>query len=370
MKFIIKKGILLNNLNNVAKAVSNKNLIPILGGINFELTKKGLSLTACDNEIMINAFIDKKNIEEINLEGAINVNGKYIVEIIRKLPTDVISIEVVDGSKMIIKSNASEFTINGMNSNDFPVWNIEATTNKVNIKSDEVKEIIHQTLFAVSTSEARPILTGINFIFENNTLMCTATDSYRLAKYDLNINNNLTANIVIPLRTLNELNKIIDINKELIIDVYASRIVIYYDNLVFQSKLLSGSYPNTSHLIAADYQLILEVNTNELYEAIDRVSLLNQDKEKNTISFNIKGNQVLLSSSSLELGRANETINVVKNKEMDLEIAFSSKFIMDALKTIDTEKTIMKFNEPLKPIILESTADKKAIQLILPIIIS
>lgn len=370
MKFIIKKNTLLHNLNNVVRAVSNKNLIPILGGINFELSKKGLSLTACDNEIMINAFIDKKEITEINTEGSINVNGKYIVDIIRKLPSDSINIEVVDGSKMIVKSNASEFIINGMNSSDFPVWEIENTTNKTNIKSDDIKEIINQTLFAVSTSEARPILTGINFKFENNLLTCTATDSYRLAKYEISINDDLTANIVIPLRTLNELNKIIEANKNLEINVYASRIIIYYDNIVFQSKLLSGTYPNTNHLISETYDLIIEVNTIELFEAIDRVSLLNQDKEKNTISFSVKDNQVLLSSSSLELGRANETINITKNKETDIEIAFSSKFIMDALKTIDTPKTILKFNEPLKPIILESTNDKKGIQLILPIIIN
>lgn len=368
MKFKIKKDILLENLNNVARAISSKNLIPVLSGINFELTEKGLVLTACDNEIMLKSTINKKDIEEILEPGSIVISGKYIVEIIRKIPTEIISINVVDGSKMNITTETSEFSLNGMDSVDFPIWNIDKTNNVIKLPVKTFKDIISKTLFATGLSETRPILTGINFKCADNKLICTATDSYRLAKYEVEVDDVTETNIVIPSRSLSELNKIVDDKNDLEIKIYQNKIVVEYGNVILQSKLLSGVYPNTDHLLVDEFKLIVEINTEELYEVIDRVSLLNMDKEKNTISFIIKDNQAILSSTSIELGKANETINIVKNKEEDFDIAFSSKFIMEALKTIDTDKTIIKLNDKLKPVILEATTNSKAIQVILPII--
>jgi len=147
MEFIIKKEILLNNLNHVAKAISSKNLIPVLSGVNFILTNEGLTLIACDNEVMITSFIDKKEINEIKNTGSIVISGKYIVEYIRKITADLIHIALIDNTKVLLKTNSSELTLNGLDSNDFPVWNIDQNETELTLKPKEFKEIINQTLF-------------------------------------------------------------------------------------------------------------------------------------------------------------------------------------------------------------------------------
>ena len=227
MKFIIKKEILMENLNNVSKAISSKNLIPILSGIKFELNKKGLFLSASDTDISIECFIDKENIVNIYSEGSIVIGGKYIVELVRKLPSTDITIEVIDGYKMLITTENSSFNLNGINPNEFPNLYLEETKEPITLNTNLFKEIINQTSFTASSSETRPILTGINFKINNNVLEVIATDSYRLAKKKIDVDVNVdNINVVIPCRNLLELSKIItDDNINLEIHLFTNKLV-------------------------------------------------------------------------------------------------------------------------------------------------
>ena len=117
MKLKIKKEILLDGLNKVSKALSTKNLVPVLAGIKFDLTEKGLMLTASDNDITIQVFIDKTEEMEIEKEGSIIIQGKYILDIVRKLPDEFINIEVIDELKITIYTDNSEFNLNGIDKN-------------------------------------------------------------------------------------------------------------------------------------------------------------------------------------------------------------------------------------------------------------
>ena len=131
MKLIIKKDILLENLTNTAKAISTKNLIPILTGIKFDLKNDGLYLSASDSDISIRSFIPKEKISKVEDTGSIVIGGKYIVEIIRKLPDEEITIEVIDGYKMIISTNGTEFNLNGVNPNEFPNLDLDGTKSPI-----------------------------------------------------------------------------------------------------------------------------------------------------------------------------------------------------------------------------------------------
>ena len=207
MKLTIKQNKLMEHLNYVIRGISNKNLIPILNCIKFELTNDGLYLMSTDNEVAIKTFIDKKDIDNIDTTGEIVVSGRYIYEIIRKLPNELINIEEVVDSKLYIYTQNSSFHLNCNNVSEFPNLELEDSKTPVYISQKLFKNIITQTAFATSTQESRPILTGINFHFEGNVLECTATDSYRLAKKTVEIQSLLedATDIVIPTKNLNEL---------------------------------------------------------------------------------------------------------------------------------------------------------------------
>ena len=370
MKFSIKKEILLQGLNSVSKAISSKNLIPILSGIKFDMNNKGLFLSASDNDISVEYFIDKKNFENIDLNGSTVIQGKYILEIIRKVEGKIINFELLDNIKVSINCGNSNFNLNCMDSSEFPNLSIEEKKDPIIIKGNDFKNLINKTSFAVSSQETRPILTGINFKINNNLLECISTDSYRLAKKSIVLNNNVNEelDIVIPGKNLIELSKIIDDEeKEISMHIFTNKVLFKFDNTKFQTRVLNGTFPDVNRLIPNSFSTIIKVSNNEFYNVIDRAALLTSEKDKNIVNFENNDNIVTISSNSPEIGRVEEKIDVENIEKNDIRISFSSKFMMDALRTIESKNVVLCFNGDVNPIIIKDEDDETLLQLILPI---
>ncbi len=370
MKLKIKKEVLLDGLNKVSKAISTKNLVPVLAGIKFDLDNNGLTLTASDNDITIKVFIEKDEDMNIDQEGSIIIQGKYILDIVRKLPDEYINIEVVDDLKIIIYTENSEFNLNGINKNEYPSINLEESKSPVTVAARVFKSIISQTSFASSNDESRPILTGINFKILGDILECNSTDSYRLARKVIRLNETINDNynIVIPSKNLLEFIKIMDDSEDnLELHVFNNKILIKYQNLLFQSRLISGTYPNTSNLLPEEFMLSIKANISDLYNVIDRASILTSDKEKNIVTFEIDDNKLYVKSSSAEIGKVEEKMTIEKNNEENLKISFVAKYMMEALKAFDDDEVEISFVGEVKPIILKSKKDEGLTQLVLPI---
>lgn len=370
MKLKIRQNILMDHLNYVIKGVSTKNLIPILNCIKFELSNDGLYLMSTDNEISIKTFIDKKDIEEIEICGDIVVSGRYIYDIIKKLPGEIIDIEEVMDSKIYITTSNSSFTLNCNNVNEFPDLKLEEKENPIIITKKIFKNLINHTIFATSTQESRPALTGLNLKISGDILECTATDSYRLAKKTIKLNEKCNENIdiIIPTRNLNELIKIIDDEDENIeLHIFENKVIFKLNNIIMMSSLINGSYPDTSKLIPTTYETVLCVNQSEFFRAIDRASLLTNEADKNTIKLESKDDIAIVSSTIPEIGNVKETISIKNASNNEIKIAFSSKYMIDALRTLESSEIELLFNGEIKPIIIRNKDDDSLIQLILPI---
>ena len=368
MKFKVKKEILLESLNNTARAISTKNLIPIITCIKFELKEDVLYLYASDTDVSIRSFIPKDKLTSTSELGSIVIGGKYIVEIIRKLPNTDISIEVIDGYKLIVSTDNTEFNLNGINPNEFPNLDLDETKEPIVINNGIFKDIINQTVFATSQSETRPLLTGINFRIVGNSFEVLATDSYRLARKYVEIDKDIEneVNIVIPGKNLLELTKMLDDDTaSLEMHLFSNKILFKYKNIVFLSRLLSGTYPTTSNIIPKDFNIELECSFDDLFNMIDRASLLTSDREKNTVKLSLTKEELMISSNSPEIGRVEEKMNITSDKEIN--ISFSSKFMLDAIKSFNKEKVILCMNNDSSPIVIKSNEDNSLVQLVLPI---
>jgi DNA polymerase-3 subunit beta len=232
------------------------------------------------------------------------------------------------------------------------------------------KNIINQTSFAASTQESRPLLTGINFKVENDQLECIATDSYRLAKKEIKLNEKLseTISVVIPSRNVNELIKIIGEDEDDIeINLFSNKVIFKFDNIIFKTKLLSGTYPDTSKLIPSDFLVTIELDTTEFYNVIDRASLLNSDRDKNIINLELTGDEMLITSISQEIGKVEERMIIKKDSKEDIKISFSARFMLEAIKALQCETMEIRLNGDIKPIILKEKDGDNMTQLILPI---
>jgi len=372
MKFTIKKELLLDALLKVSKAISTKNLIPVLGGIKFDLKKKKLILTASDNDITIQSIIESNSDEEFKIEGegSIIISGRYILDIVRKLPDEYINIEVIDDLKILIYTENREFNLNGISESEYPNIGLEESKKKIDIKAGVLKAVVNQTAFATSNEESKPVLTGINFNIVGDVLECNATDSYRLARkvVKLDKESDENYNIVIPSHNLSEFVKILGEDEDTVeLHIFNNKILFKTGNLKFESRLINGTYPNTSNLLPDDSMLVINTNLNDFYNVIDRVSILTSDKEKNIVTLETKGNTLILKSSSVEIGRVEEKMEVNKNNDEDIKISFSAKYMMDALKSFSTETVDLNFVGEIKPILIKSSEDDSLTQLVLPI---
>lgn len=372
MKFTIKKDLLLDALIKVSKAISTKNLIPVLAGVKFELKKKRLTLTASDNDITIQTSIDSLSDDDFKIdnEGSIIIQGKYILDIVRKLPDKYINIEVIDELKILIYTENSEFNLNGISESEYPNVGLEESKKKVNMKAGTLKSIVNQTAFATSTEESKPVLTGINFNIVGDVLECNSTDSYRLARKVVKLEKSSedNYNIVIPSHNLLEFTRILgDDDEDVELHIFNNKVLFKNGNLKFESRLINGTYPNTSNLLPDDSYLVVSTNLNDFYNVIDRVSILTSDKEKNIVTLETNGNILTLKSSSAEIGRVEEKMTISKNNGEDIRISFSAKYMMEALKSFSTETVDLHFVGEIKPILIKSTEDETLTQLVLPI---
>ena len=365
MKFIIKQEILLESLYHTSRAISPRNLIPILTGIKFDLQKEGLYLSASDTDISIQCLIPTENIVEVVEYGSVVIGGKYIVEIIKKLPNTNITIEVMDENKMIISTNNTEFNLNGINSNEFPNLDLEGTSEPIVLKTNILKKVISQTFFATSRNESRPILTGMNFRIDGSIMEVISTDSYRLAKKIILLDKNLDykVNIVIPGKNLLELDKIMSDDEEnLELHIFENKVLFKYKNILFLSRLLNGTYPATSSIIPTDFKVQVKCSCNGLFEMIDRASLLTSDRDKNIIRLELSHQDMIISSNSPEIGKVEEKMVVDSNDE--ISISFSSKYMLDSIKSFETNDVMLCMNNDNSPIIIKSDEDDSLIQLV------
>lgn len=370
MKLKIKQSILMEHLNYAIKGISNKNLIPILNCIKFDLTEDGLYLMSSDNDIAIKTFISKNQIESIDVCGELVVSGRYIYDIIKKLPNEIINLEEVMDFKLYITTSNSSFTLNCNNVNDFPQIKLEEHKNPVILTTKTLKNIINQTVFATSNQESRPILTGVNVKINRNIMECTATDSYRLSKKLIELDNEVSepVDIIIPTRNLNELVKLfVDDNNKVELHIFNNKVIFKFSTIIMMSRLINGSFIDTTALIPKDFSIKMKVNLQDLYNAIDRASLLTNENDKNTVKLESFNDNIILSSNIPEIGNVTEKINLLNTIENNITIAFSSKYMMDALKAFDCEEIDLMFNGEIRPIIFKNPDSNDLIELIVPI---
>ncbi len=364
MKFRIKRTILLNALSKVSRAVSMKSPLPVLTGIKFDLENDGLVLTGSDSDIVIQTKITEGL--EIEETGSVVLSSRYILEIIKKIDAEDVYIHIADGSLTIIEAAGSHFSLNGTPAFDYPRVDLTKNGTHFVINSYKLKELIEKTSFATSESETRPVLTGVNFRMINNTLTCIATDSYRLAQTKMDLEEEVTFNIIIPKKSLTEISRIIENDEELEIYVSDRKVLFVVDDYIILSRLIDGTFPDTSRLIADAYDYELSINSETLLGAIDRATLL-ADVSKSIITLSMNKDNVVLTSSSQEVGSVEEVLDKAFYKGEDLNISFSGKYLNDAIRSINSKTVKLQFSGAMRPFIVVDLDSDDNIQVVLPV---
>jgi DNA polymerase III subunit beta len=375
MRFIIQRDHLVQSVQDVMKAITSRTTIPILTGIKIVASEEGVTLTGSDSDISIESFIpreeDDKEIIEIKQPGAVVLQARFFNEMVKKLPSDFVEIEVQNHLQTVIRSGNSEFDLIGLDADEYPHLPQIEEENVFKIPTDLLKAMIRQTSFAVSTSETRPILTGVNWKVENNELYCIATDSHRLAlrKAKIEMETPANYNVVIPGKSLNELSKILADNSESIeIVITENQILFKAKHLLFFSRLLEGNYPDTSRLIPSESKTDIVLHTKDFLHAIDRASLLAREGKNNVVKLiTLQDKLIEISSNTPEVGKVVEEMKGISMDGEELKISFSAKYMMDALRAIEGNEIKITFTGAMRPFVIYPINDDSTLQLILPV---
>lgn len=378
MKFKIKKDFFNKHLAKVLRSVSARNSLPILSGIEIIVEENSVFLIGSNSDTSIKEElkIDNENKTlKIFKTGKIVVNARFFSEIIKKLPEEFIDIEVNDKLIAKITSGASEFEINGLPANQFPELPNLEKDNVINLDSQSLIDLINETAVAISNQEIRPILTGIHFEIENSILSATATDSHRLSKRTLNLNDGNSHNydIIIPGKSFIELTRIIDDDIDKIkMFISSNQVLFSFKETNFYTRLLEGTYPDTSRLISEESNTKLEMRADELLSVIERISILSHASRSNIVklSINASSSLAILSGSSEELGKSEEKLPVKNVSGSDIDISFNPDYLRDALKSLYDSEITISFVSELRPFTVLPTKKRENqtfIQLITPI---
>ena len=363
MKLVCSKSNLLNGVQTVSKAVSNKTTMSILECILVDASKGIITLTANDMDLGIETTIEGNIIEG----GVIALDAKIFHEIVRKLPDNDITIETDSSYKTTITCEKSKFNIIGKSGEDFSYLPVVEKNDSIIISQFTLKEVVRQTIFSISDNDNNKLMTGELFEINEDELKVVSLDGHRISIRKIQLKNSYAPKkVIVPGKTLNEVSKILPGGAENDVNISFTdkHIVFDFDNTTVVSRLIEGEYFRIDQMLSSDYETKVRINKKEFLNCIDRATLLVKEGDKKPIIISISDESMELKINSI-LGSMNEDINIIKQGK-DLMIGFNPKFLIDALRVIDDEEVDLYMVNPKAPCFIKNQ-EESYIYLILPV---
>lgn len=363
MHIICDKSKLIEGMNIVMKAIPGKTTMMILECVVIEAKDNQIKLIANDLQLGIETLIDG----EIKQEGSVAVGAKVFFEIIRKLPSDNVSITVDEDYHMNISCGKAKFNIMAKATDEFPYLPNIVKDKNVNISQFTLKDIIRQTVFSISDNENAKVMTGELFEIHDSELKVVSLDGHRISIRKVKLNQSYDdVSVIIPGKTLIEISKIINggMDDEVSIFFTDKHVLFEFEDTIVLSRLIEGEYYKIDKMLSTDYETKVTVNKREMLECIDRSTLLLKESDKKPVIIDVQDDYMKFAMNSA-IGSMDEDIDASKEGK-DILIGFNPRFLMDALRVIDEDEITMYMINPKAPCFIRDQ-EETYIYLILPV---
>lgn len=363
MHIICDKSKLIEGMNIVMKAIPGKTTMMILECVVIEVKDNQIKLIANDLQLGIETLIDG----EIKQEGSVAVGAKVFFEIIRKLPSDNVSITVDEDYHMNISCGKAKFNIMVKATDEFPYLPNIVKDKNVNISQFTLKDIIRQTVFSISDNENAKVMTGELFEIHDSELKVVSLDGHRISIRKVKLNQSYDdVSVIIPGKTLIEISKIINggMDDEVSIFFTDKHVLFEFEDTIVLSRLIEGEYYKIDKMLSTDYETKVTVNKREMLECIDRSTLLLKESDKKPVIIDVQDDYMKFAMNSA-IGSMDEDIDASKEGK-DILIGFNPRFLMDALRVIDEDEITMYMINPKAPCFIRDQ-EETYIYLILPV---
>jgi len=366
MKFTCTQIALVKAINTVSRAVSVRTTIPILKGILMNVKDGRLTLSASDLDLSIETSIDVQASEE----GSAVVSSKLFGDIIRKLPNSLVNISSAEG-KINIQCIGSDFSIVALPSDEFPVIGSIETKNFIELKKEDLSELIKRIVFAASIDEKKGILTGCLMNFEPDCLEMVALDGFRMAVAKKAVNTGESRKIIVPARILSEITKILSDDEgsdTISLVIEDKKIEILTEDTRVVARLLEGDFIKYNEIIPSSYKTRVITGREDMLSSIERASLLAKEGKNNLVKLTISKDSIDISSRSEE-GNVNEHVGAEVQGD-DLVIGFNSKYLLDVLKAVSDDEICFELGTSVSSCLIKPVEGNDYTYLVLPVRIS
>jgi DNA polymerase-3 subunit beta len=361
LKLRVPQDVLAEKLALVARAVSTRTAVLVLGGIRLKVEDGQLELAATDMELSLRTTLDA----DVDGEGEVVVPGRLLLDIVRSLPSSDVSIEQrSDESVLLIEAGSASYRLHTYSSEDFPRLPDVTSVELHQVEREALLETIGRVGRSASRDESRPVLTGILVQFEPGKLVMAATDSYRLAVKETPLSSTLTElDAIIPARALQELARIAASADEMQLGVQENHVVFGIDGAWLTTRRIDGQFPNYRQLLPEQFEHELQLPREELLDVVRRVSLMAQRNSPLRLRF--ADGELTVSAQTQDVGEAREAIAAPFAADA-MEIGFNADFLREGLESVDSPTVRVKLISPLRPAVLEGETDDYT-YLIMPI---
>lgn len=347
MELNIQKNVLLEGIQTVQNAISQKSSLPILSNVLLEAEGSTLRLTATDLDLGICATLEVELIEG----GSITIPARKFFDIVKSLPDGSdINISMRKNNFVTIKSGKSHFKIIGLPKEEFPQLPLFKDKDSITIEQEVLKDMLTLTDFAVSKDDTRYVLNGILLSVKGDNLNIVATDGRRLAVKTKKLSKKTLVDreVIIPSKTVQEVKRMLQEEGEVQIKFSDNQVLFSFSTSFVISRLIEGEYPNYKKVIPERSQKEITVLRDEFLSAARRASIFT-DQESMAIKLNIRKRKMTISKNTPYLGEAKEEINIDFTGDNDLDIGFNPRYLIDVLKSLNDEEIIFEVNDPNKP---------------------
>jgi len=362
MHISCEKNKLKNAIDQVSKAITSKQLLPILGHILFETTEDNkLKLTASSLDIGITCQIET---DEVREPGTTTCSAKVISEIVNSMPSGLINLDIDSNinSELVISNNFSVFKVMTLPSEEFPKSVKPQECESINISAEDFCKAVNKSTISIAdASESRPIMQGLSIKFVGDEVHFVSTDGKRLSKAVIETSEKREKDqIIVPGKPLNDLLKIINKDENIQIQYSKTHLFVSSENTSFFCKLIEGNYPDYEKVIPKSFQGTCRISREIITSAISRMMIMAKDRDiPNVVKFHFTDDKLNLSAETSGIGSGNENIDVIHQGE-ELKIAFNGKFILDALKVLDEDEIVLRLQDNKNSMAIQNDEDDKS----------
>jgi DNA polymerase-3 subunit beta len=370
MKFIVSSTQLLKHVQQISGVISNNTVLPILEDFLFEIEKNKLTIVATDLETVMKIHMDI----EAKDSGKICIPAKILLDSLKNLPEQPLTFNIDKNYSVEITSDNGKYKVMGENPDNFPKDPEAETSNSFTMPSSALVTAINKCIFATSSDELRPAMTGIFFELSPKGLKTVATDAHRLVKFsrtDIECPEN--ASFVVPKKPLNLLKNVLpNSEEELTVSYSSNHLFVRLAGTELVCRLIDARFPDYKVVIPADNPYKLTVNKNDFQNALRRVSVFS-NKSTNQVAVTITGSELQLAAQDVDFSfEGNERMTCQYDGE-DLQIAFNAKFLIEMLSAADTTDIVIELSTPSKAGIIKPTEQKEneeLLMLVMPLMLN